>query len=162
MIWNSCTVYWFPVLCMHVHVCVTRVSVLQVRLRQLAEIQVFPWMAVATGKGGSLVTLWPSLVILDMNCRGRAESPAFKWKIDTTGNPALQAASVRERAIVWVRERWGGAGDRERYIDWWREREKHGSVGDQSERGMERGRGSKGGFLLTACSKDYNSLSMVS
>ncbi len=42
-----------------------------------------------------------------MNCRGRAESPASKWKIDTTGNPALQAALVREREIVLVRKRRG-------------------------------------------------------
>lgn len=79
----------------------------QVHLLQLAEILVFLWMAVAMGKAGSLVIRWPSLVIQVMNCRGRAESPASKWKIDTTGNPALQAALVRKREIVETIERRG-------------------------------------------------------
>lgn len=97
----------FPVLCLLLlYTCAFTVASLcdlQALLRQPAEIQVSPWMVVATGKGGSLVTLWPSLVIRDMSCRGRAESPASKWKIDTTGNPALQAASVRAGKIVGVR-----------------------------------------------------------
>lgn len=127
----------------HVHLqcmCMSRVCALQVLLRQPAEIQVFPWMAVVTGKGGSLVTRWPSLVIRDMNCRGRAESPASKWKIDTTGNPALQAALVRERERWCELEREGGmcGGDKERYMDWGRERKNEGNVGDQSEREMVR------------------------
>lgn len=44
----------------------------------------------------------------------------------------------------------------------WIEGEREGSVGDQSEREMVRGRGSEGVFLLTGCSRDYNSLSMMS
>lgn len=42
-----------------------------------------------------------------------------------------------------------------------KERGREGSVGDQSEREMVRGRGSKGVFLLTGCSRDYNSLTDV-
>lgn len=38
-----------------------------------------------------------------MNCREKAESPASKWKIDTTGSPALQAVLVRDCV-----ERWRG------------------------------------------------------
>lgn len=168
MIWNSLCVYVCSLLCslipctMHacafMYVLVTCVSALQVLLRQLAEIQVFPWMAAATGKDASPVTLWPSLVIRDMNCRGRAESPASKWKIDTTGNPALQAASVRDGDIVWVRDRRGDV--------WRRQQEvyglKEGSVGDQTEWEMVRRRGSEGVFLLTCSSRDYNSLSLMS
>lgn len=75
-------------MCVNMCVCV---FALQVHWLQPAEILVFPWMAVATGKVGSLATLWPFPVIQVMNCKGRAESPASKWKIDTTGSPALRA-----------------------------------------------------------------------
>lgn len=105
-------------------VCVC-VCALQVHWLQPAEILVSPWMAVAMGTVGSLATLWPFLVIQVMNCKGRAESPASKWKIDTTGSPALRAVSVRVREIVgagervWRRRRVGDVGSR--WKSWWKE-----------------------------------------
>lgn len=167
-IWNLFA-HWFSVHPMDRHMqsaCGRHVCIfaLQVRSRQLAEIPAFPWMAVATGKGGSQATRWPSPVIQDMNCRERAESPASKWKIDTTGNPALQAASVREREAVWVRQR------SVRVWSWYRELDGLKQRGAKDVLGIsrkERWRGKKRArrlffFLLTGCNRDYKSLLRLS
>lgn len=47
-----------------------------------------------------------------MICKGKAESPVSKWKIDTTGSPALPAASVRVWEIAGAGEGVEGGGDR--------------------------------------------------
>lgn len=119
---------------MGVNVCVC-VFALQVHWLQPAEIPGFPWMAVATGKVESLATLWPFLVIQVMNCKGRAESPASEWKIDTTGSLALRAVSVRAREItgagregrMWRRQRVEDVGGLVEE-SWWKEQAVMGGV----------------------------------